>query len=596
MHPTIIIAVNSRASRILYSKVMNQLWSVQAKVINLVSMIKDQPSVALKVLILLLFTLSSETPFAQFFPSEGDTLNYTSVLFEFPRVEGAMTYEIKISTTNGHGNLTDNSPVNKVLLDGLNFGAGYSWQVRGITAIGEKLPWTDPLTFFVAGSDLVDDSKFRYYGKKLDRSKSERSLLLLDYGKVAINKAGKPTWYIPDTDSLLSKTRIRDLKITPTGSFTAICGESAVEFDRNGTIIWMAPDDGSVNGEEREHYHHEFTKMPNGNYLVLGLDHEQRISPDGEDTLEVEFGTVIEYSPEGKVVWSWNSSSYFSDDDLFFRKNGERYSVRTHMNACKITGTELYVGFRDISRIVVIDKVSGEITESYGGYGVFKEPHAATGYFRRQHDALPLEDGAIAILNNDSIMDPNVVSSVVVFTRMKDGGSEKLMDFKLDFDTLTNGKSPKTGNVNELPNGNLFVNLGSINRFIELTRDGELVWSMFAESYHEFHQKWIAFPQYRVSVTPSLYPYVFAGNLEMNKLEKRTRTIKAKVFNLGSESDTYTVYLLRKGKIERQSALAIPSESSRLIEFSVKKKVAYTLRIVSNSSNLVEEIDVPGFK
>ncbi len=548
-----------------------------------------------KLLAFLLLILASNTTNAQFTPASNDTLNFTSILFEFPWIDGAESYELIAIHESGKGNLSAISEANKIRLDGLNFGSSYTWKVRGLTSIGEKMPWSTPISFHIATSDYIDPNKYRYDGKKLDRSKSQRSLLFLDYGRVGINKAGKAVWYIPETDSLFTETRVRDLKFTPSGTFTAIFGESAVEFDRKGTILWMAPDDGQVNGEDREHYHHEFTKLPNGNYLVLGLDHVNRRVPNSNDSINVEFGTIMEYNPDGKLVWSWNSNDYFTDADLFSRKRGDRYDTRTHMNACTMHGNEVYVGFRDISRIVVIDKKSGKAIESYGGYGVFSEPHAATGFFRRQHDALRLSDGNMAVLNNDSVMDPDVVSSVVVFSRLKNGTSEKLLDFKLDFDTLTNGKAVKTGNVNELSNGNILVNLGAINRFIELTRTGDVVWSMFAEQFDSNTNEWKAFPQYRVCPAPSLYPYAYTSKLIRNSLRKRKREINVKVFNIGSEEDLYTISLQKNGRNVKEVTLSINSESVRLVEFKTKRKSAYTVKVQSTKTGEIQQVKIPDF-
>lgn len=557
---------------------------------------KNNTSHIAQLVALFLFVTISNSVNAQFSPAKSDTLNFSSILFEFPWVDGANSYEISVLNQSGKGNLTAVSEANKLVLNGLNFGDSYTWKVRGVTAIGEKLPWSHPIPFHIATSDYIDPNKFRYDGKKLDRSKSSRSLILLDYGRVAINKVGKPVWFLPKTDSLFNQLLIRDLKMTQSGTFTAIFGESAIEFDRKGTILWTAPDDGRVNGEAREHYHHEFTKLPNGNYLVLGQDHVKRRVPHSNDSLEIEFGTVIEYNPEGRIVWSWNSNDYFTDADLFSRKNGDRYNTRSHMNAATMYNNEVYVGFRDISRIVVIDKKTKKVIESYGAPGGFSEPHAAVGFFRRQHDALRLSDGNMAVLNNDSIMDPSVVSSVVVFSRMQQGNSEKLLDFKLNFDELTNGKSAKTGNVNELPDGNLMVNCGDLNRFIELTRSGEVVWSMFAEQYDRQTGAWKAFPQYRIFPTPSLYPYVFTSKLIKNTFSKRKREIEVKIFNVGSEPDEYTISLKKGNRTIEKYTCLINSESSENSMFQQKKKRSYTIEIYSSKLDEFQRVEIPGFE
>ena len=535
---------------------------------------------------------------SKFFPESGDTLNYSSVLFEFPWIEGASSYEIQISSDEGNMNNYVVSEANKVIYPGLEFGKSYSWKCRGITSTKEKLEWSQSRNFVVGYSSFVDNTKYRYTGKKTSRELATTGLLLYDYGRVAVNRAGKIEWYLPDMDSIKWNTLVRDLKMTTTGTFTALLGETAVEIDRNGEILWQAPDDGKVNGESREHYHHELTKLDNGNYLVLGLDYAKRIVPETLEPIEVEFGTVIEYDKEGNVVWFWNSKDYFTDKDLFSRKRGTAFNVQTHMNACKTDGKYVYVGFRDISRIVVIDKKSKQVIESYGGSDVVEELHSANGFFRRQHDALPLSDGNLAVFNNDSIMDPEVVSSVVIFSRISQDNphSVKILDFKMDFDSLTNGKSAKTGNLNEMENGNILVCLGSINRSIELTRSGEVVWSMFIEQFDERLGKWKEFPQYRVSHAYSLYPFAFTAKIHKNELRKRKRHITVRVYNIGSEKDDFSVTCHKNRRIIAAKNISAAAENYVDITFDVKGKSELKIEVESLNLSEVQTVTASGFE
>lgn len=557
---------------------------------------KNRLEVLKKLMCLLLFTVTFNA-LGQYSPSKNDKLNYTSVLFEFPWKEGAKEYEILIQNkTKETSNRTEVVQANKAVVDNLEFGCSYAWKVRGLTSFGDNLAWSEEIEFSIGWSDLTDPEKNRYNGKKMNQTLAANGLLFFDYGRVGVNRAGVPKWYMPAMDSLTSETVVRDLKMTNVGTFTALIGNSAIEFDRDGKTVWQAPNDGKVNGEDQENYHHEFTKLPSGNYLVLGLDHVMRKVPNGIDSVMVEFGTVIEYNKSGDVVWSWNSNDYFTDADLFSRTRANGFDVRTHMNAATTDGKSVFVGFRDISRIVVIDKKSRKVVESYGGYGVFEEPHAATGFFRRQHAAVQLRDGNMAVFNNDSIIDPNVVSSVVVFSRISEdkGSSRKLLDVKMDFDTLTDGKSTKTGNLLELENGNLLVNLGELNRAIELTREGEIVWSMFMEKYDSVRNVWRAFPQYRVSHASSLYPYEFTTRLERNERSGRRRTIVLRIYNIGDQPDTYSIKLEKKHKFMNVGNITIAPGQFEDFEIQVKGKSALTAITTSLNLSKSEEVEVDG--
>lgn len=571
-------------------------WKVQTKVINLPAMIKNGFRISPYCIFFFLLTLHLQAR-AQYFPAEGDSINYTSVLFEFPWVSGANEYELHVTQTRTGATIIVHSEANKTIVGGLEFGEAYSWKVRGINSLNENLAWSSDIHFTTRWSEWIDKNHYRYTGKKLDRNQATKGLLFFDYGRVAVNRAGIPFWFLPDLDSIGSATLVRDLKLTQQGTFTVLLGETALEVDRNGTILWQAPDDGKLNGEAREHYHHELTKLPNGNYMVLGLDKKMRRLPDSSDSIEVEFGTIIEYTPAGEIAWYWNSNDYFSDADLFSRKRGDSYDVRTHLNAFTTDGELVFAGFRDLSRIVVINKKSKKVIESYGGYGEFDEPHAGTGYFRRQHSAYQLSSGHIAVFNNDSIMDPSVVSSVVIFSRIQDNAtSEVLLDFKMDFDSLTNGKSAKTGNVTEMTNGNLLVNLGEIPRAVEVTQTGEVVWSMFCDKFDDGVKQWKPFAQYRVHHASSLYPYEFTTLLVNNQLEKRNRKLIVRIYNVGTEADSFNVTCFKGKKVLYRSQSEVSSASFTDVSIKIKGKKEMGVRIQSIHSQEQFEIFVPGFR
>jgi len=92
-----------------------------------------------------------------------------------------------------------------------------------------------------------------------------------------------------------------------------------------------------------------------------------------------------------------------------------------------------------MARIVKIKKSSKKVVAIYGGKNSGLPYHYAQGMFRFQHDALRLKDGSFAVLNNDLVADPEVVSSVVIFSEGKTPG-KKVFDFPFNYDGSTNGK------------------------------------------------------------------------------------------------------------------------------------------------------------
>lgn len=524
--------------------------------------------------------------FAQIHPLDGDTLNYTSVVFQFPVARQGDQYQVQLEELGGKKiQYHYDFKTNKGVIQHLTFGKSYRWRYAVAGKAERVEAWSSYSSFHIGTSPLVNPELYSYKGKRTKRGNGVPGVFFVDYGRVAVNRAGAPLFFLPDFPFIREQTLVRDLKMTPNGTLTALFDSAAYEFNLDGEILWKAPDSGKINGEKRENYHHEFTKLPTGNYLVLGIDHVKRITPEG-DSVDVEFGTVIEYASDGSVAWSWNSNDYFTDQDLFSRKDrNNRYDTRTHMNACTTNGTYYFIGFRDISRIVVVEKSTGKAVASYGGYGKPIEPHSGTGFFRRQHDAQLLSDGNLAVINNDSVMDPSVVSSFVVFSQgnTKQNPSVKLFEFKFNFDTLTNGKSPKTGNLIEMPDGNIVINMGSINRCVEITRKGELIWDMFMTQYDTLRKIWRPFPSYRVSYESSLYPYLFHATAQESASKKYPgkRLVTVKLFNLGSEEDTYTVALIntRTGKVITSGKRTLAGDETKDISFNYQVGEKMKIRV-----------------
>ena len=554
----------------------------------------------MKTILFLVLTLLSYSSFAQISPSDNETLNYTSIVLSFPKMikNPCEEYTIEIEELGGKKTVYySNFQTNKGIITNLSFGKSYRWRYYSACPNNSFSDTSSYYRFSIGHSRYIDPNYFTYDGKFVQRGQGNKGVLFFDYGRVATNRAGKPLFYLPELPFATNKTLIRDLKMTHNGTLTALFDSIPCEFTLNGEILWSAPDSVGVNLESSEHYHHEFTKLPNGNFLILGNDIVPRISPEG-DTVDVEFGTIIEFDPNGNVVWNWNSKNYFLDTDLFKRTRRDgSYETATHMNACTTDGMYFYAGFRDISRLIVIEKASGKVVASYGQKGSSKEPHSANGFFRRQHDSQLLSDGNFAVVNNDSIMDPSVVSSLVIFSPIKKGQpyAKKLLDFKFNFDTLTNGKSAKTGNLEELPNGNIFVNMGSINRCIEINRKGELVWDLFMNYFDTNHNLWLPFPNYRVSTASSLYPTLYHASATKTESESATKSLEVSVviYNLGSEADTYTIELIdEKGSVVHKKQISIGSNQKKRQIFSPTSNSFNLVRVKAENSLEAYRIDL----
>jgi hypothetical protein len=112
--------------------------------------------------------------------------------------------------------------------------------------------------------------------------------------------------------------------------------------------------------------------------------------------------------------------------------------------------------------------------------------------------------------------------------------------FSCDLDSLNRHDERNGGNVDQLPNGNFLVCMGNMNRIFEVTRNKKIVWdaALVPEGKagnNFFHRL------YRAHYISSLYPCYFTFVTNEDVLQAGPPHIQLKIFNKGSESDTYQV-------------------------------------------------------
>jgi len=512
-----------------------------------------------------------------FVPIQNAQLNYTSVCFEFPWEDAVSTYELQLTNSRTQEQKKYSFKSNKYRVDDLAFNTNYTWQIIGRNEKNSVVFLSDERHFSCVGNEKTEVGYIRFKEITNQFSKAGKELLILDYAKVVVSRDQQIVWYLPELPFFTKNTGLRDLKMTQNGTFLAIIDSNAYEMNLNGTILWKAPNDGKVSRQRTEDYHHDFQKLGSGNYMILGNEKQRHLFPGQKDTTRYEIGTIIEYNPKGQVVWEWHASSFFTEQLLMLRKKEDgSINAATHLNAFSVVGNYIYAGFRDASWIIKIEKTSKKVVEIYGGNASGLPQHYGTGLFRLQHDVQVLKNGSIALVNNDSISDSTVFSSLVVFSQ-GENGQEKgklLFSFPFNYDLLSTGKSLKLGNVEELRNGNYLVNMGAINRIFEVTPSGEIVWDVFIDKLDTFKNVWRFYPQYRVAATSSLYPNTFSVKWTPKPIKGKTITGQITVYNVGSESNNYSVFFRdMKGNLKELKKIpTIDFNESRTFTVTIPEK------------------------
>jgi hypothetical protein len=533
-------------------------------------------------------------------------------MLEFPPEPGAEGYLIEVKDANTKQvvySQTDKSNAHFVSV--LSWGKSYAWRYAVVDKTNQPVKWFEEHHFSIQSSQYVSEDSFRVRVFSKTNETASDGLIMLDYARVAINRMGKPVWFLPEVKGEFEKNmRVRDLRLTKYGTVTFLTDKNAYEVDMDGNILWKTPPLNFTNYDAAEVFHHDFKKLDNGNYMVLCTKMIQRPVPasfdlkllqgkpgvtikDGVAYANIKFGMIMEYDKQGKIVWSWSSETYLTDKDLFSHKNDDGTpDFSTHLNAFSSdnTGRYIYAGFRDLSRVIKIDKTTGKVVYSWGEKMPSGEAADGDGFFRSQHDAQGMPGGDVGVFNNGSARDS--VSSIVVFTEPSEGGKSQIKwQYNCDIDDMVDKKSTKMGNIDILPESHIFCCMGAVNRLFEVTLSKLVVWSALVENSVD-GKIWTAFPQYRAHFAKSFYPYYFTASTNKNEL-KGKGFLKITVNNDGTEPDKYRVEITTKqGTYDLQSTSPVlsPGQSHQFNILPVKAPVneeVVTINIYSDTNRAI---------
>ena len=478
---------------------------------------------------------------AQVLPKEGSALNYRIIGISFPATEGTGKYKVEIALGNynsadsfrSHIIQTLHTKDNRVVAEVPLFGSSYTWRVSGRS---DKNTDAAALHHFSTTTiPEMDTSNTRL--RVLQQAKKYKdAYVFMDGNRAMYDMDGNAVWYLPDIDGFKTeKSLLRDMKLTPQGTITFMYEEKgAYEINLNGDILWKAPNDGTVSGEKQEEYHHEITRLANGHYMVLGIENElwNRHLPSADSSYKIfplstaviadsnkrnyekdPFGTVIEYDQKGNVVWSWKSSDYFRNSDIYYKKgrNGQP-ELAAHENSFFFDeGTQtIYIGFRNISRIVKVKYPEGKVLDTYGELYKPDVPEAGNGLFCRQHCVRHSPDGYLYLYDNNSCAHSGI-SRIVKLEEpaIPGGGLKKIWEYGCTTEGVLPGQQVSFqfavgGNVTELPDQCLFVNMStSYSKVFILSPDKDLLWSAIPEKWNARMKRWDMVYQYRASIITS---------------------------------------------------------------------------------------------
>src|SRR5215216_3085750 len=249
----------------------------------------------------------------------------------------------------------------------------------------------------------------------------------------------------------------------------------------------------AANGYEGDH--HEFLITPEDTALITIYSKVVRDLSDIGGPVE---GVVLEGIAQeidiesGEVLFEWHSLDHIGLEESYYEPPADLEAAFDyfHINSIDVYDEDhLLISARRTSTVYKVDRKTGEVAWRLGG----KMSDFDLGGGTRtdyQHDARYHDNGIITIFDNGSV-NKDVQSRGIVVEIDEDAMSATLVGEYTHPDKIF---SDTQGNLQVLPNGNVFMGWGSEPYFSEFSEDGELLFDASfpseLESYRAFRFPW----------------------------------------------------------------------------------------------------------
>jgi hypothetical protein len=205
----------------------------------------------------------------------------------------------------------------------------------------------------------------------------------------------------------------------------------------------------------------------------------------------------------GEVLFEWHSLDHVGLDETYatLSQDGRPGFDYFHVNSIEVDNdSNLIVSARQTFAVYKIDRKSGEVIWRLGGKMSDFQMGPGTR-FAFQHDARRQRDGTISIFDNGTtVFHSNVPEAVEGSRGIVLELDEEQMSASLvrEYTHPDEQHAHAAGNVQVLPNGNVFVGWGRALAISEFSKDGELLFDArlppHSRSYRYFRFPWSGHP------------------------------------------------------------------------------------------------------
>jgi hypothetical protein len=344
-------------------------------------------------------------------------------------------------------------------------------------------------------------------------------------GSMILDNDGQPVWLriLQNEDMDMMNFRVQSYKDEPVltwweGYYTGYGQREYVIFDGSYREIARFTAANGYNGD-----HHEFLISPQDTALISiyeGVPWD--LSYIGGARRGVVWQCIVQELDiqTGEVLFEWRSIDHVALEETCVTplQDGRPGIDYFHINSIDVDHDDnLLVSARETSTVYKIDRNSGEIIWRLGGKRSDFEMGEGTR-FAFQHDARRLPDGTVSIFDNGSLVFENGTPKAVEESRaiVLELDEERMRaSLVREYTHPDKQYADAAGNMQVLPNGNVFIGWGRALAISEFSEDGELLFDFRVSPEHRSYRAF-RFPW---SGSPLDQPAAVAERTSENELE-----------------------------------------------------------------------------
>ncbi|MDQ1266584.1 MAG: hypothetical protein QG635_1736, partial [Bacteroidota bacterium] len=217
---------------------------------------------------------------------------------------------------------------------------------------------------------------------------------------------------------------------------------------------------------------HDFKLLPNGNYLIFGLEYRtvdmSSLVDGGCSDATVQGYVIQEVNRSNQVVFEWHGLDHIpvtdATPDVLLT---DPFISYMHCNSIDMdTDGNILVSSRHLDEITKINKITGEIIWRLGGkeckgnqFRFVNDTVDGFWGFTHQHQPTLLSNGNILLLDNGNLKDSTYSRVVEYHLNPAERTATKVWEYRPNPDVF----DPWMGGVQRLPNGNTLICWGGVS-------------------------------------------------------------------------------------------------------------------------------------